>query len=146
MHKNLRKCKNSKKPFFRWCSLWSQTYWQADKEFRPTCAGTEKVQKHKIIFSKPAITGNLQYTGKKAIITSNPQSTGKEVTVLHIKAETSKDHPVPFKQQQREPQEQQTQDKARTYNKTTGKNISFKTTQSYYAPFSQTKLMRIFLL
>ena len=126
--------------------LWFPPYRLSDNKLMTMCVGIKLPQRHILILSKPVTTGNSQFTGKKTLITGNPQSTGKEVNVLHIKAETSKDHPVPFQQQQREPQEQQTQDKARTYNKTTGKNISFKTTQSYYAPFSQTKLMRIFLL
>ena len=89
---NFKKRKNSKKYSFRWCILWSSPYWLADKEFTSMCVG------------------------KKALITGNLQSTGKKVSVLYIKAELSKEHLVLLQPQRGELQEQQTLDKARTYN------------------------------
>ena len=130
-YKNFKRCKNSKKHFFRCCVLWSPPYWQADKEFMTTCVGIQLVQKRIKIFSKPAITGNLQYTGKKAPITGNLQSTGKKVSILYIKAETSEDHPVLLQQQQVELH--QNKEQGAIHSKDTGKNILLPIHFSFYA-------------
>ena len=84
MYKNSKKCKYSKKYFYRCSVFWSPSYLLADNGFMTMCVGIKLPQRHMLIFSKPATTGNLQYTGKKALITSNQQSTGKKVNALYM--------------------------------------------------------------